>query len=209
MERVKLAIVYYSATGTIHALAQAAAQAAEEEGAEVRLRLVRELAPEEAIAQNPAWKAFHEAHKDDPRAVPEDLEWADAMMFGLPARYGNMPAQIKQFVDALGPIWARGGLADKPVTAFASTQQTHGGQESTILSFYQSVYHWGAYVVTPGYTDPVVSQAGGNPYGTSASQGKVGEAEKAAVAYQARRLVRVAKVLKAGREALAGLPSAH
>lgn len=197
--KIRLAIIYYSATGTIHALAAHARDVAEADGAEVRLRLVKELAPPEAIAANPRWQAFYEAHRDDPQAEPEDLVWADAMLFGLPARYGNMPAQMKEFIDSLGPVWSKGLLADKPVSAFASTQNPHGGQESTLLSFYQTVYHWGAVVVTPGYTHPDVYKAGGNPYGTTANAGQVGEGERAAMAHQTRRLLAYARVLRSLR----------
>ncbi|MHB1956679.1 MAG: NAD(P)H:quinone oxidoreductase [Sulfobacillus sp.] len=199
MADLKVAVIYYSAMGTNYGLAQAASDAAREAGAEVRLRRVRELAPAEAIAANAAWQAHHEATRDAvPQATLDDLDWADAYIFSMPTRFGNMAAQMKQFLDTAGPLWGQGKLANKAVTAMTSAQNAHGGQESTLLSFYVTMYHWGAIVVAPGYTDPTVFAAGGNPYGTSASQpadGQLGQAELAAARYQAKRLVDIARKL--------------
>lgn len=199
MANLKVSVIYYSAMGTNYQLAQAAAEAALEAGAEVRLRRVKELAPAEAIQSNALWQAHHAATRDTiPEATLDDLEWADAYIFSMPTRFGNMAAQMKQFLDTAGPLWGQGKLANKAVTAMSSAQNPHGGQESTILSFYVTMYHWGAIVVAPGYTDPSIFAAGGNPYGTSASQpqnGKVAEAELAAARHQAKRLVEIGRKL--------------
>lgn len=197
----KIVVIYYSATGNVHALADAVQQGAREAGAETRLRRVPELAPDTAIDQNPAWRAHVDATKEMVQeAALEDLEWADAYAFGSPTRYGNMSAQLKQFMDQTGGLWAQGKLA-KPATSFTSTMNMHGGQESTILSLNNVMYHWGCIIVPPGYTDQTVFAAGGNPYGTSWASGQQGdrpnEAALAAARYQGRRLAEItAKLMR-------------
>jgi len=203
MDNVKLAVIYYSSTGTNYQLAQWAAEAGKSAGAEVRLLKVHELAPDEAINSNPAWRAHADATKDVKEAVPDDLVWADAIIFSVPTRYGNVPSQFKQFIDITGGVWSKGLLTNKVVSAMSSANNTHGGQEATLLSLYTTMMHWGAIIVTPGYTDEVVSKAGGNPYGTSVTVGYDGknvEDIRASVMYQARRTIEVAKWLKKGRE---------
>jgi NAD(P)H dehydrogenase (quinone) len=200
---VKLAIFYYSSTGTNHQLAKWAAEAAQEAGAEVRIRKVQELAPESAIEQNPAWKAHHEATKNEPVASLEDLEWADAYIFSVPTRFGNVPSQMKQFLDTAGGLWAEGKLANKVVSAMSSASNPHGGQEQTILALYTTFMHWGAIIAAPGYTDPSIFAGGGNPYGTSVTvdqDGNMKEDVKDAVKHQARRTVQVAQWLQKGMQ---------
>ncbi|HPT60504.1 MAG TPA: NAD(P)H:quinone oxidoreductase [Bacillota bacterium] len=202
MEKVKLAVIYYSSTGTNYQLATWAAEAAEEAGAEVRVLKVPELAPEAAINSNPAWKAHYDATKDVPVASSSDLEWADAYVFSVPTRFGNAASQMKQFLDIQGGLWAQGKLMNKVVSAMSSAQNPHGGQEATILSLYTTMAHWGAIIVPPGYTNPVIFKAGGNPYGTSVTQGQDGkmiEDVKDAVYHQAKRTVEVASWVKKGR----------
>src|SRR5919107_729274 len=160
----KLAVIYYSATGTIHGMAERLQEAGEKAGAEVRLRQVPELAPDEAIASNAAWSQHFDRTKDEPKATAEDVVWADAVLFGTPTRYGNLASQLKQFIDTLGPQWGQGLLADKVYAGFTSTQTAHGGQESTLLSLYNVIYHFGGLIVPPGYTDPV-KFTDGNPSG--------------------------------------------
>ncbi|CCQ94892.1 Flavoprotein WrbA [[Clostridium] ultunense Esp] len=198
---VKLAIVYYSSTGTNYQLAQWAAEAGKEAGAEVKVLKVPELAPPAAIEQNPAWKAHLEATRDVPTATTDDLEWADAILFSVPTRFGNMASQMKQFLDTTGGLWAQGKTVNKVVSAMTSAQNPHGGQEATILSLYTTMYHWGAIVVTPGYTDSSIFAAGGNPYGTSVSvdqNGKMIEDVEQAVKHQTKRLLTVAEWVKKG-----------
>ncbi|MFD5567528.1 NAD(P)H:quinone oxidoreductase [Streptomyces cadmiisoli] len=201
---VKLAVVYYSSTGTIATIAQEIAQAAEKAGAEVRLLKAAELAPQSAIDSNPAWAANAAATADVAVATPEDLDWADAIIFGSPTRFGNIAAQLKQFIDTLGGLWAQGKLADKVYSGFTSTATTHGGQESTLLALYNSVHHFGGILVTPGYTDPA-KFADGNPYGTSHvdAQGNnpVNDTTRTAARVQAERVVKVAAGLKAAASA--------
>ena len=202
---VKVAVIYYSATGTVHALARAVADGAASAGADVRLRRVAELAPDSAIDQNPQWRRHADATAAIPQASVEDLAWADAYAFGTPTRFGTPAAQLKQFIDQAGGLWREGGLADKPVTAFTSAFNRHGGSEATILSLANVFYHWGALIVPPGYTDPVVYAAGGNPYGTSSAGGPAGDgpddAALEAARYQGRRLARTTIRLLAGGRA--------
>ncbi len=198
MDKVNLTIIFYSMTGTNFQLAKWAQEAALAAGAEVRLRKVKELAPKEAIESTPAWKANVEAMADIPEATLEDLVWADAFIFSTPTRYGNMAAQMRQFLDTTGPVWSQGHLANKPVSAMTSAGNAHGGQESTLLSLYNSMYHWGAYIIPPGYTDASIGKAGGNPYGTSMTVGQADaeESVKPAVFHQTKRVLDVAKKLK-------------
>ncbi|MCL6587940.1 MAG: NAD(P)H:quinone oxidoreductase [Anoxybacillus sp.] len=203
MENVKLAIIYYSSTGTNYKLAKWAEEAAKETGAEVRVLKVPELAPQEAIESNPAWKAHVEATKDVPTVTLNDLEWADAIIFSVPTRFGNVPSQLKQFLDTTGGLWFQGKLVNKVVSAMASAQNAHGGQEQTILQLYTTMYHWGAIVVAPGYTDPAIFAGGGNPYGTSVTvdqNGNIVENAEAAVKHQAKRTVQVAQWVKNGQK---------
>ncbi|MCW5250433.1 MULTISPECIES: NAD(P)H:quinone oxidoreductase [unclassified Streptomyces] len=165
---IRVAVIYYSATGNVHALAEALAKGAESRNAEVRLRRVEELAPDSAIDANPAWRAHVDATKNSvPVATLEDLEWASAYAFGTPTRFGNVSSQLKQFMDQTGGLWQAGVFHNKPATSFTSSLNRHGGQESTILSLNNVFYHWGNIIVPPGYTDPLLFAAGGNPYGTS------------------------------------------
>ncbi|WP_205504362.1 NAD(P)H:quinone oxidoreductase [Rufibacter psychrotolerans] len=200
MEKVKLAIIYYSQTGTNYQLSKWAAEGAEQAGAEVKILKVKELAPPQAIDSNPAWRA----HLDNTQSVPEvsldDLEWADAIIFSMPTRYGNVPAQLKEFIDSTGGLWFHGKLANKVVSAMTSAQNPHGGQEATLLALYTTMFHWGAIIAAPGYTDAVIFGAGGNPYGTSVTAGPDGLKEDArvAVVHQAKRTVMVASWVKQG-----------
>ncbi|MDI6401695.1 NAD(P)H:quinone oxidoreductase [Balneolaceae bacterium ANBcel3] len=195
--KVHLAVIYYSSTGTNYETAKIAVEAAEAAGAEVRLRKVAELAPESAIAQNDQWKAHADATADIPEASLEDLEWADAILFGTPTRYGNVAAQIKQFLDSTGPLWATGKLVNKVVSGFTSAQNPHGGQESTLLALYNTLYHWGSIIVPLGYTDPVNFEAGGNPYGISVTAGQErSESQKKIVGVLVDRVLKTASALK-------------
>jgi NAD(P)H dehydrogenase (quinone) len=202
MEPVNVAIIYYSATGTVHTLAQAVAEGAEKAGARVRLRRVAELAPPEAITANPAWAQHLQETADVAEAGHDDLDWADAVLFGTPTRFGNPASQLRAFIDTTGPLWFQGKLADKVYSAFTASNTAHGGQESTLLALGNTFYHWGGIIVPPGYTDPVQFQSG-NPYGTShvAGDGPPSEVALQAARHQARRVVDTTASLKAGRAA--------
>ncbi|MBB2744817.1 UNVERIFIED_ORG: NAD(P)H dehydrogenase (quinone) [Microbispora rosea subsp. rosea] len=200
MEPVNVAIVYYSATGTVHALAQAAAEGAEKAGAHVRLRKVAETAPPEVVNTRPEWVAHLQDTADVAEAGLDDLVWADAVLFGAPTRFGNPAGQLRAFIDTTGPLWFQGKLADKVYSAFTASNTAHGGQESTLLALGNTFYHWGGIIVPPGYTDPIQFQSG-NPYGTShvAGDSSPGEVSLQAARHQARRVVDTAALLKAGR----------
>lgn len=160
----KLSIIYYSSTGTVDAMARRAAETAEKAGAEVRLRHVAETAPDEAVQSQDAWAEHRTEVADEPTAQPDDLAWADVVLLGTPTRFGSAASQLQSFLDTLGPLWADGTLADKVYAGFTASQTLHGGQESTLLSLYTNVMHWGGILVTPGYTDPS-KFVDGNPYG--------------------------------------------
>lgn len=197
---VRTAIVYYSATGTVHTLAQAVAEGAEKAGAEVRLRKVAETATPEAIAARPEWAQHIQDTADVREATHDDLSWADVVLFGTPTRFGNPASQLRAFVESTAPLWLQGKLAGKVYSAFTASNTAHGGQESTILALANTFYHWGGIIVPPGYTDPVQFRSG-NPYGTShvAGDGPPGEVALQAARHQAGRAVDTAAALKAGR----------
>ncbi|WP_100398993.1 NAD(P)H:quinone oxidoreductase [Bacillus sp. FJAT-44742] len=203
MAKANVAVIYYSSTGTNYKLAQWAEEGAKEAGAEVKLFKVSEVAPKEAIESNQAWKDHYEATKDVPEASLEDLEWADAIIFSMPTRFGNVPSQLKQFLDSTGPLWANGKLVNKVVSGMSSAQNPHGGQEATIKALYTTMMHWGAIIAAPGYSDPVTFAAGGNPYGTSVTvdqNGEMKEDVKDAVKHQAKRTATVAEWVKQGQQ---------
>lgn len=197
MSNVRLAVIFYSTYGTNHQMAEAAAQAARDAGAEVRLRKVRETAPEGVVAGQDAWRAQAERTAHIPEPTNEDMEWANAYLFSAPTRYGVSASQLRAFIDTLGPLWGAGKLANKAVSAMTSAQNPHGGQESTILGLYTTMMHWGAIIVPPGYTDPSMFASGGNPYGVSvtAGSGPISDESRAAIRHQARRLVEIAEKL--------------
>jgi NAD(P)H dehydrogenase (quinone) len=202
-DAARIAVVYYSATGNVHGLAQAVAEGAEGAGAEVRLRHVEELASELLISQNQYWGRHRSDVADAPVATLDDLEWADGVAFGTPTRFGNVAAQLKQFLDQAGALWQAGELADKVGTAFTSSQNPHGGQETTILALNNTLYHWGMLILPLGYTVSEVFAAGGNPYGASFVSGHTvtgPDAHARAVArYQGQRLARFSAVVAQAR----------
>jgi NAD(P)H dehydrogenase (quinone) len=197
MSKPKIAIVFYSTYGTNHQVALEAAKAAEAAGAEVRLRRIPETAPQAVIDTQDAWKAQAARMADIPVATADDMEWAEGYFVSGPTRFGVVASQVRAFIDTLGGVWAKGGLANKTFTATTSAQNAHGGQEGTIQSLYVTAMHWGAIIVAPGYTNPVLFEAGGNPYGYSSTNGAFGEKDRAAVAYQATRLVEFTKKITA------------
>jgi NAD(P)H dehydrogenase (quinone) len=197
MSNVRVAVVYYSTYGTNHQMAEIAAQAARDAGAEVRLRKVRETAPPEVVAAQEAWSKHAEKTSDVPAATPADMEWANAFLFSAPTRYGGAASQMRSFIDTLGPIWQEGKLANKAFTAMSSAMNPHGGQEATVLTLYITAMHWGAVLVPPGYTDASIFAAGGNPYGTTvtANGEPIPDEARTAIQFQAKRLVEIAEKL--------------
>src|ERR1700722_18650358 len=177
-------------------MAARVAAAAEAAGAEVRLRHIAETRDAESFAQNPAWTANYQATKDLPTATGDDIDWADAVGFGSPTRFGSVASQLRDFLDSLGGLWAQGQLADKVYAGFTSTNTRHGGQETTLLTLYVTLIHFGGIIVPPGYTEPL-KFVDGNPYGASltADHDNISEfddATNAALGHLARRVVSVA-----------------
>lgn len=199
MANVRLAVIFYSTYGTNHQMSEIAAEAARAAGADVRLLRVRETVPDEIVETQEAWKAQREKMKDIRVAGPEDMEWADAYLFSAPTRFGVSAGQMRAFFDSLGPLWSKGALANKAVSGMTSAQNPHGGQETTLISLYTTMMHWGTIIVAPGYTDPIQFKAGGNPYGVTvtANDAPIPEDVKEAIRHQARRLVDFARRLAA------------
>ena len=202
MAKVRLAIIYYSTYGTNFKMAQIAEDAAESAGAEVRLVRAAETVPEQVVQSQEGWRKTLETMRHVPEATPEDMEWANAYLFSAPTRYGVHASQLRAFIDSLGPQWQKGALSNKAVSAMTSASNPHGGQETTLISFYTTMMHWGAIIVPPGYTDPIQFKAGGNPYGVTvtADNGAIPDDVKAAIEFQTRRLLDVAAKLAAGEE---------
>jgi len=182
-------------------MAQRVAAAAEAAGAEVLVRHVAETRDPASFAHNPAWTANYEATKDLPAATGEDIEWADAVIFGSPTRFGSVASQLRDFLDGLGGLWAAGKLADKVYAGFTSSNTLHGGQETTLLTLYVTLMHFGGIIVPPGYTDPL-KFVDGNPYGASlvSTHDNISEFDSAtgdALDHLARRVVSIADRLTA------------
>lgn len=200
----RIAVIYYSSTGANHTIAEAFAAGASEAGAEVRLRRVAELAPAEVIERNPEWSAHLKATEHIETATPDDLVWADGFVIGTPTRFGQPAAQMKQFMDTTSGVWGEGHLAGKPATGFTSSDERHGGQESTLLAMYHTLFHWGSIIVPTGYVDYDLSHAaGGNPYGVSAivGDGPPNENVLTLARYQAGRIAALADALLPTRSA--------
>ena len=192
----KLAVIYYSATGHGTEMAKRVATAAEDAGAEVRVRHVAETRDPASFAENPAWTANYQATKDLPAATGDDIVWADAVIFGSPTRFGSVASQLREFLDSLGGLWSQGKLADKVYAGFTSSNTTHGGQETTLLTLYVTLMHFGGIIVPPGYTD-ALKFVDGNPYGASliADHDNISEFDDAtnnALDHLARRVVTIA-----------------
>lgn len=195
----KILVLYYSSYGHIETMAKAAAEGAREAGAEVTIKRVPELVPEE-VARKSHFKLDQEA----PIATVDELPDYDAIIFGVPTRFGNMAAQMKNFLDQTGGLWAQGKLVGKAGSVFTSTATQHGGQESTILSTHVVLLHQGMVIVGLPYSfagqmrlDEIT---GGSPYGAStiaASDGsrQPSENDLAGARFQGRHVAEIAAKL--------------
>ncbi len=176
----KLLVTYYSSYGHMYQMAKAAAdKASEHEEYEVRLKKIPELeAARKAMSGQDAYLQAREAQEDVEEAGLADLEWADGIVWGIPTRFGNMPAQVKQFLDTAGGLWAQGKLEGKVTGIMSSTNTVHGGQESTILSSIIPLLHFGMIFVGSTYGEnPELNEdklQGGSPYGPSTIAGPDG-----------------------------------
>jgi NAD(P)H dehydrogenase (quinone) len=167
----KVLVLYYSSYGHIERMAEAIAEGAREiAGVEVTIKRVPELVPEEA-AKGAGMKLGQAA----PVAEPRELEDYDAIVFGTPTRFGNMAAQMRNFLDQTGPLWMKGKLIGKVGSVFVSTAGQHGGQETTITSFHTTLFHHGMLVVGVPYSCAGLNEmseiSGGTPYGASTLAG--------------------------------------
>jgi len=206
---VKVQVVFYSMYGHVYRLAEAVAAGAREvEGAEVAVYQVPELVPPEVLERSGA-TAARAAFAHLPVATPNQLAEADAILFGTPTRFGNMCAQMRNFLDQTGGLWMSGGLVGKVGSVFASTGTQHGGQETTITSFHSTLLHQGMVIVGVPYTEPGLTKmdeiTGGTPYGATTLAGADGsrrpsENELGVARYQGRHVAQIARALVLGRQ---------
>ncbi len=198
----KVLVLYYSSYGHIETMAKAVAEGARGvAGTEVTVKRVPELMPEEV-----ARKAGVKLDQEAPVAKPEELADYDAIIFGTPTRFGNMAAQMRNFLDQTGGLWAKGALVGKVGSVFASTATQHGGQETTITSFHTTLLHQGMVIVGLPYTCQEQSTleeiAGGSPYGATTIAGSDGsrqpsEKELTMARFQGRHVAEIAAKLAA------------
>jgi NAD(P)H dehydrogenase (quinone) len=197
----KVLVLYYSSYGHIEKMAEAAAQGARDAGAEVAVKRVPELVPEE-IARKSHFKLDQAA----PIATVTELPNYDAIIIGVPTRFGNMPAQMKNFLDQTGGLWAQGKLVGKVGSVFTSSATQHGGQESTILSTHIVLLHQGMVIVGLPYSFQgqmtLAEVTGGSPYGASTIAAGDGsrqpsENELAGAFFQGRHVAQISAKLSA------------
>src|SRR3712207_4049323 len=199
----KILVLYYSSYGHLETMAQAVAEGARSvAGAEVTVKRVLELVPEE-IARKSGMKIDQEA----PIADPNELGDYDAIIFGTPTRYGNMAAQMRNFLDQTGALWVKGALVGKLGSVFASTGTQHGGQETTITSFHSTLFHHGMILVGLPYSWAGLARmdeiTGGTPYGATTLAGgdvsrQVSEDELEGARFQGRHVAEIADHVRRG-----------
>lgn len=209
---MKIQVVFYSMYGHIYQMAKAIAEGASMvAGAEVSLWRVPELVPEDKLEGSGA-KAAQAAFTPVPLISPAQLAEADAILFGTPTRFGNMAAQMRNFLDQTGKLWLDGSLIGKVGSVFTSTATQHGGQESTILSFHTTLLHQGMIVVGLPYSEQrqmTISEiSGGSPYGASTITGPDGsrmpsDNELAMARFQGRHVAEIASALTLGKASMA------
>lgn len=207
----RIQIIFYSMYGHIYRMAEAVAAGAREAGAaEVSLWQVPELVPDEILEKSGAAVA-RAAFFHVPVATPGQLAEAEAIIFGTPTRFGNMAAQMRNFLDQTGGLWASGALVGKVGSVFASTASQHGGQEMTLVSFHTTLLHQGMIVVGIPYSEQrLVNMAeisGGTPYGATTLAGVDGsreprENELAIARFQGRHVAQITNALIAGRKTM-------
>jgi len=200
----KIQVVFYSMYGHVYRMAEAIAEGVRSvEGCEAQLLQVPELMPADVLEQHGA-TAARATFAHVPVAVPAQLAEADGIIFGTPTRFGNMAAQMRNFLDQTGGLWAKGALVGKVGSVFASTGTQHGGQETTITSFHTTLFHHGMVVVGVPYSEQrLVTMAeitGGTPYGATTLAGADGsrlpsENELAIARYQGAHVAAITKKL--------------
>jgi NAD(P)H:quinone oxidoreductase type IV len=200
----KIQIVFYSMYGHVYQLAESVVEGAREvPDTQVSLYQVPELMPDEALEKSGA-KAAREAFADIPIAEPAQLAEADAIIFGTPTRFGNMAAQMRNFLDQTGQLWFTGALVGKVGSVFVSTGTQHGGQETTITSFHSTLLHHGMIIVGVPYAEQRLLNmeeiTGGTPYGATTLAGADGsrrptENELAIARFQGKHVAQIAQKL--------------
>jgi NAD(P)H dehydrogenase (quinone) len=198
----KVLVLYYSSYGHVETMARAVAEGAKGvAGVEVAVKRVAELVPDE-VAKSSGMKIGQDA----PVAQPGELADYDAIIFGTPTRFGNMAAQMRNFLDQTGGLWAQGALIGKVGSAFASTASQHGGQETTLTSFHTTLLHHGMVIVGLPYSFPGLADltevSGGTPYGATTLAAGDGsrlpsENELAGARFQGAHVARIAAKLAA------------
>ncbi len=196
----KILVLYYSSYGHIETMADAIAEGAKSvAGTTVTIKRVPELVPEES-----AKKHHFKTDQQAPVASPQELDQYDAIIFGTPTRFGNMAAQMRNFLDQTGGLWAKGALIGKVGSVFVSTATQHGGQETTITSFHTTLFHHGMVVVGVPYAHQGLTTlsevSGGTPYGASTLAGGDGSRKPSAneldiAKYQGKHVAEIAKKL--------------
>ena len=204
----RIHVVFYSMYGHIYRMAEAIAEGAREVAdTEVTLFQVPELVPEEVLVKSGAKKA-REAFAHVPVMKVDQLAEADALIFGTGTRFGNMTAQMRNFLDQTGGLWMSGGLVGKVGSVFTSTASQHGGQETTITSFHTTLFHHGMIVVGVPYSEQRLVNmeeiSGGTPYGASTITKGDGsrmpsENELGIARFQGKHVAGIAAALKRGR----------
>jgi len=202
---VRIQVIFYSMYGHVYRLSEAVAEGAKRvEGVEVLHMQVPELMSDEALERSGAAKA-RKVFEHLPVARPDDLVNADAVIFGTPTRFGNMCAQMRNFLDQTGKLWMNGALVGKVGSVFTSTGTQHGGQETTITSFHSTLLHHGMIIVGVPYTESRLMKmdeiTGGTPYGASTLAAADGsrqpsENELAIARFQGEHVARIAARLK-------------
>jgi NAD(P)H dehydrogenase (quinone) len=176
---IKVQVVFYSMYGHVYKMAQAVSEGVKQvSGAEVSLYQVAELIPDDILEKYGA-KAAKAGFANVPVVAVDKLAEADAIIFGTPTRFGNMAAQMRNFLDQTGTLWGKGALVGKVGSVFASTGTQHGGQETTITSFHSTLLHHGMIIVGVPYTEAGLTYmeniSGGTPYGATTLAGADGK----------------------------------
>lgn len=207
---VRIQVIFYSMYGHLYQMSEAIAEGVRQvPDTEVVIYQVPELIPPDALEKSGA-AAARAVFAHVPYAVPNQMAEADAIIFGTPTRFGNMCAQMRNFLDQTGGLWVQGGLVGKVGSVFTSTATQHGGQETTITSFHTTLFHHGMVVVGVPYAEPRLTQmeeiSGGTPYGASTLAGPDGsrqpsEIELAIARYQGRHVAEITRALVLGRQA--------
>jgi NAD(P)H dehydrogenase (quinone) len=212
-ERVRLLVAFYSRGGSVEALAEAIVAGAERQGAEVRLRRVRELVSAEVMDLAPGWReSAARMNAAYPAPSLDDIRWADGIAIGAPTRFGGAASEMRGFLEGLGALWVSGDLRGKPAGVFTSSSSPHGGLETTALGLYPTLAHLGMIIVPTGYGHPALFRAG-TPYGSAsvsrgAAQAPPTEDDLAIAAYQGDLLAQAARALRPMRRDMAAARAA-